>query len=60
MRAGSRGHENYDFLNRLMSCPQFVTDGTRMGEGSCVWARVIGTRADRFKLRTMWASAVSR
>ena len=48
MRAGSRGHENYDFLNRLMSCPQFVTDGTRMGEGSCVWARVIGTRADRF------------
>ncbi|WP_150608985.1 autotransporter outer membrane beta-barrel domain-containing protein [Pandoraea cepalis] len=49
MRAGSRGHENYDFLNRLMSCPQFVTDGTRMGEGSCVWARVIGTRADRFQ-----------
>ncbi|VVE42529.1 outer membrane autotransporter barrel domain-containing protein 8 [Pandoraea horticolens] len=48
MRAGSRGHENYDFLNRLMSCPQFVTNGTRMGEGSCVWARVIGTRADRF------------
>ncbi|WP_374625288.1 autotransporter outer membrane beta-barrel domain-containing protein [Pandoraea sp.] len=48
MRAGTRGHENYDFLNRLMSCPRFVSDGTRLSEGSCVWARVIGTRADRF------------
>ncbi|WP_170936135.1 hypothetical protein, partial [Pandoraea sp. PE-S2R-1] len=48
MRAGSRGHENYDFLNRLMSCPQFVNAGTRMTEGSCVWGRVIGTRADRY------------
>ncbi|VVE47736.1 outer membrane autotransporter barrel domain-containing protein 8 [Pandoraea iniqua] len=48
MRAGSRGHENYDFLNRLMSCPQFDGVGTRLSEGSCVWGRVIGTRADRF------------
>ncbi|MGC7405730.1 autotransporter outer membrane beta-barrel domain-containing protein [Pandoraea pneumonica] len=48
MRAGSRGHENYDFLNRLMSCPQFEGTGTRLTEGSCVWGRVIGTRADRF------------
>ncbi|VVE74315.1 outer membrane autotransporter barrel domain-containing protein 8 [Pandoraea sputorum] len=48
MRAGSRGQENFDFLNRLMSCPQFVSGGTRLSEGSCVWARVIGTRADRY------------
>ncbi|QHE92594.1 autotransporter outer membrane beta-barrel domain-containing protein [Pandoraea fibrosis] len=48
MRAGSRGNESYDFLNRLMSCPQFVNAGTRMTEGSCVWGRVIGTRSDRY------------
>nr|WP_305790822.1 autotransporter outer membrane beta-barrel domain-containing protein [Pandoraea sp. PE-S2R-1] len=31
-----------------MSCPQFDGVGTRLSEGSCVWGRVIGTRADRF------------
>lgn len=48
MRASSRGHESFDFMNRLMSCPQFVSGGSRLSESSCVWARVIGTRADRF------------
>jgi uncharacterized protein YhjY with autotransporter beta-barrel domain len=50
-RASSRGHENYAFLNRLMSCPYFIDGGTRLAEGECVWGRIVGTRADRSTTR---------
>lgn len=40
-----------DFTNGLMSCPRFEGDGTILGEGPCVWARVIGrsTSGSRFE-----------
>ena len=40
---GGAGHPRMQgFTNSLLSCPRFEGDGTVLGEGSCVWARVTG------------------
>ncbi|CAN7213824.1 autotransporter outer membrane beta-barrel domain-containing protein [Cupriavidus necator] len=46
-RASSRRHENYAFLNRLMSCPYFSEGDARQAEGECAWGRAIGGSVER-------------
>lgn len=41
-RAAQQMHASFAAMNRLMSCPQFVGEGTIIREGDCVWSRYDG------------------
>ncbi|MFA5487622.1 MAG: autotransporter outer membrane beta-barrel domain-containing protein [Candidimonas sp.] len=39
-RAANQAHASYASMNRMMSCPAFMGEGTLLREGDCAWARM--------------------